>query len=173
MSKITGRIRPGDTVCVKHKVIEGDKERIQVIEGIVIAKKHGAEPGGTVTVRRIASGVGVEFVFPIHSPKVLEIKVIKKSKSRRAKLYYLRDRIGRAARVKEDRGAIIEEEVAVPEVKQETKEEKEEKEEKKQNLEKDKKEEKGKGKKEEKKENKEGKDKKKEKKENKKEKNKK
>lgn len=104
MSKITHEIKPGDRVIVKKKVVEGDKERIQAIEGIVIARKHGNEPQATITVRKIASGVGVEFVFPINSPLVDSIDVVKRHKTRRAKLYYLRERAGKSARLieKED-----------------------------------------------------------------------
>ena len=90
----------GDTVKVMIKVIEGDKERLQGFEGIVIAKKHGGI-SETFTVRRISYGVGVEKTFPIHSPKVADIQVVRKGKVRRAKLYYLRARTGKAAKVKE------------------------------------------------------------------------
>ncbi len=90
----------GDTVKVMVKVIEGDRERLQAFEGIVIAKKHGGI-SQTFTVRRISFGVGVEKTFPIHSPKVADIQVVRHGKVRRAKLYYLRERTGKAARVKE------------------------------------------------------------------------
>ncbi|MBQ7340311.1 MAG: 50S ribosomal protein L19 [Clostridia bacterium] len=90
----------GDTVKVMVKVIEGERERLQAFEGIVIAKKHGGI-SETFTVRRMSFGVGVEKTFPIHSPKVADIQVIRKGKVRRAKLYYLRERTGKAARVKE------------------------------------------------------------------------
>ena len=90
----------GDTVRVMVKVIEGDKERLQAYEGIVIARKHGGI-SETFTVRRLSFGVGVEKTFPIHSPKVAKIEVIRKGKVRRAKLYYLRERTGKAAKVKE------------------------------------------------------------------------
>ena len=90
----------GDTVKVMIKVIEGDRERLQAFEGIVIARKHGGI-SETFTVRRISFGVGVEKTFPIHSPKVADIQVVRKGKVRRAKLYYLRARTGKAARVKE------------------------------------------------------------------------
>ncbi len=90
----------GDTVKVMVKVIEGDRERLQAFEGIVIAKKHGGI-SETFTVRRLSFGVGVEKTFPIHSPKVADIKVIRRGKVRRAKLYYLRERTGKAAKVKE------------------------------------------------------------------------
>lgn len=90
----------GDTVKVMVKVIEGDRERLQAFEGIVIAKKHGGI-SQTFTVRRISFGVGVEKTFPIHSPKVADIQVVRHGKVRRAKLYYLRERTGKAAKVKE------------------------------------------------------------------------
>ena len=90
----------GDTVKVMVKVIEGDRERLQAFEGIVIARKNGGI-SETFTVRRISFGVGVEKTFPIHSPKVADIQVIRHGKVRRAKLYYLRARTGKAARVKE------------------------------------------------------------------------
>ncbi|MBE7089826.1 MAG: 50S ribosomal protein L19 [Clostridiales bacterium] len=90
----------GDTVKVMVKVIEGDRERLQAFEGIVIARKHGGI-SETFTVRRMSFGVGVEKTFPIHSPKVADIKVVRQGKVRRAKLYYLRARTGKAAKVKE------------------------------------------------------------------------
>ncbi len=90
----------GDTVKVMVKVIEGDRERLQAFEGIVIARKHGGI-SETFTVRRISFGVGVEKTFPIHSPKVADIQVVRQGKVRRAKLYYLRARTGKAAKVKE------------------------------------------------------------------------
>ena len=90
----------GDTVKVMVKVIEGDKERLQAFEGVVIARKHGGI-SETFTVRRISYGVGVEKTFPIHSPKVADIKVVRRGQVRRAKLYYLRERTGKAAKVKE------------------------------------------------------------------------
>ncbi|MBQ6922276.1 MAG: 50S ribosomal protein L19 [Clostridia bacterium] len=90
----------GDTVKVMVKVIEGDKERLQAFEGIVIARKHGGV-SETFTVRRLSYGVGVEKTFPIHSPKVADIQVVRRGKVRRAKLYYLRERTGKAAKVKE------------------------------------------------------------------------
>ena len=90
----------GDTVKVHVRIKEGDKSRIQVFEGTVIAKKHGGI-SETFTVRRVSYGVGVERVFPLHSPNVAAVKVIRKGKVRRSKLYYLRDRVGKAAKVKE------------------------------------------------------------------------
>ena len=90
----------GDTVRVHVRIKEGSRERIQVFEGTVIARKHGGI-GETITVRRISTGVGCEKVFPLHSPNVAMIETVRKGKVRRAKLYYLRDRMGKAAKVKE------------------------------------------------------------------------
>ena len=90
----------GDTVRVHLKVKEGNRERIQVFEGTVIAKKHGGIEE-TFTVRRVSYGVGVEKVFPVHSPSVEKIELVRHGKVRRAKLYYLRDRVGKAAKIKE------------------------------------------------------------------------
>jgi len=93
-------IRPGDIVKVHQKIKEGEKERIQIFEGLVIAKKHGNGINGTITVRKIAEGVGVERIFPIHSTNISKIEVISHSKVRRAKLYFLRDRVGKSAKLK-------------------------------------------------------------------------
>ncbi|MBQ2966923.1 MAG: 50S ribosomal protein L19 [Clostridia bacterium] len=90
----------GDTVKVHIKVKEGSRERIQIFEGTIIAKKHGGI-SETFTVRRISYGVGVEKVFPVNSPNIDKIEIVRKGKVRRAKLYYLRDRVGKAAKVKE------------------------------------------------------------------------
>ena len=95
------QFRSGDTVSVGVKVIEGDKSRVQQFEGTVIAISAGKGTSKTFTVRKISNGIGVERIFPFHSPNLDTIKVLKKGKVRRAKLYYLRDRIGKAARVKE------------------------------------------------------------------------
>ncbi|PKZ21725.1 50S ribosomal protein L19, partial [Aerococcus sanguinicola] len=92
--------RPGDTVRVHAKVVEGDRERIQIFEGVVI-KRRGQGISETYTVRKISSGVGVERTFPVHTPRVDQIEVIRQGKVRRAKLYYLRDRHGKAARIAE------------------------------------------------------------------------
>ncbi len=92
--------RPGDNVRVHAKVVEGNKERIQVFEGLVIARKHGGLRE-TFMVRKISNGVGVERVFMVHSPRVDKIEVVRRGKVRRAKLYYLRAKIGKAARIKE------------------------------------------------------------------------
>lgn len=90
----------GDTVKIHVKIKEGTRERIQVFEGTVISKKHGGI-NETFTVRRISYGVGVERTFPVNSPKIDKIEVVRHGKVRRAKLYYLRDRVGKAAKVKE------------------------------------------------------------------------
>mgnify|MGYP000825113899 FL=1 len=90
----------GDTVKVFFKVIEGNKERIQAYEGIVIARKHGGLRE-TFTVRRISSGIGVERTFPVHSPKIDKVEVLRRGRVRRAKLYYLRKRTGNAAKINE------------------------------------------------------------------------
>lgn len=92
-------IEVGDLVKVSVRIKEGDKSRIQMFEGTVIAKKHGGI-SETFTVRRVAHGCGVERVFPLHSPSVEKVEVVRNGKVRRAKLYYLRDRVGKAAKVK-------------------------------------------------------------------------
>ncbi|MBC3515816.1 50S ribosomal protein L19 [Neobittarella massiliensis] len=93
-------INIGDTVRVHVKIKEGQRERIQVFEGTVIARKHGGIEE-TFTVRRVSYGVGVERVFPVHSPKVEKVEIVRRGRVRRSKLYYLRDRVGKAAKVKE------------------------------------------------------------------------
>ena len=90
----------GDTVRVHVKIKEGSRERIQVFEGTIIDKKHGGIEE-TITVRRISYGVGCEKVFPVHAPNVVNVETVRHGKVRRAKLYYLRDRMGKAAKVKE------------------------------------------------------------------------
>ena len=90
----------GDTVRVDVRIKEGERERIQAFEGTVIAKKHGGV-AETFTVRRVSYGVGVERVFPVHSPNVEKVETVRNGRVRRAKLYYLRDRVGKAAKVKE------------------------------------------------------------------------
>jgi len=92
--------RTGDTVRVNVRVREGDKERIQAFEGVCIARKHGGV-NETFTVRKISGGVGVERIFPLHSPMVASIDVVRRGRVRRAKLYYLRNLRGKAARIKE------------------------------------------------------------------------
>ncbi|SRR6056297_2321614 len=102
MKKDVPDFRPGDTVRVHVKVVEGSRERIQVFEGIVMKKKGGSSKE-TFTVRRVSYGVGTERVFPVHSPKIDKIEVVRKGSVRRAKLNYLRKRKGKSARVKEKR----------------------------------------------------------------------
>ncbi|HWL23682.1 MAG TPA: 50S ribosomal protein L19 [Ureibacillus sp.] len=94
--------RPGDTVKVHVKIVEGNRERIQVYEGVVI-KRRGGGISETFTVRKISYGVGVERTFPVHTPKIEKLEVIRRGKVRRAKLYYLRNLRGKAARIKEIR----------------------------------------------------------------------
>jgi len=93
-------IRSGDTVRVYQKIKEGDKERTQIFEGQVLCRKHGKEMGSTITVRKIISGVGVERIFPLHSPVIEKIEISKKGKARRAKLYYLRKAKGKRAKLR-------------------------------------------------------------------------
>ncbi len=91
----------GDTVRVHNRIKEGQRERIQLFEGTVIAKRNGGI-SETFTVRRVAYGCGVEKTFPLHSPNVAKVEIVRRGKVRRAKLFYLRDRVGKAAKVKED-----------------------------------------------------------------------
>lgn len=93
-------IKSGDTIRISQKIKEGDKERIQVFEGLVLARKHGKEAGATVTVRKIISGIGVERIIPLHSPTLQKIEIVKSGKVRRAKLYYLRRLKGKKARLR-------------------------------------------------------------------------
>lgn len=94
--------KSGDTVRVHIKIREGDKERVQVFEGVVIRKRKG-KLGATFTVRKVSYGIGVERIFPLHSPVIEKIEVVKRGRVRRAKLYYLRKLGGKAARIKEKR----------------------------------------------------------------------
>ena len=91
-------VRPGDTVRVWQKIEEKGKYRLQAFEGLVLARKHGKEAGGTFTVRRVASGVGVEKIFPLYSPMIDKVEIINRARVRRAKLYYIRDKVAREAR---------------------------------------------------------------------------
>jgi len=126
-------IRPGDTVKVYQKLKEANKERIQVFEGLVIARKHGKEISSTITVRKVSFGVGIEKIFPLHLPSIEKIEILKKGKARRAKLYYLRRAKSKKARLKRKSAVLTEEfaEVLVKEkpeeVREEIKEEKEKK----------------------------------------------
>lgn len=98
-------LKAGDTVRVHQKIEEKGKTRIQVFEGLVLFRKHGNTPGGTFTVRRVASGVGVERTFPLYSPSIDKIEIVKRTKVRRAKLYYIRDKVAREIR-RTMRGAV-------------------------------------------------------------------
>jgi large subunit ribosomal protein L19 len=98
--KIFPDIKPGVTLKVHQKIKEGDKTRTQVFEGIVIARKHGSEPGATITVRKVIGGIGVEKIFPLYLPTIEKFEVVKASKVRRAKLYYLRGKTARETRRK-------------------------------------------------------------------------
>lgn len=95
--------RAGDTINVHVKIKEGDKERIQQFQGVVIQRRHTNSNGETFTVRKVSNGVGVERVFPIHSPSIDKIELVRKGRVRRARLYYLRGLMGKAARIKERR----------------------------------------------------------------------
>jgi large subunit ribosomal protein L19 len=100
-------LRAGDQVKVHTKIKEGDKERIQVFEGVIIAKREGG-PRGTFTVRKVSYGVGVERIFPTHSPRIDKIEVVNHGEVRRSRLFYLRDLKGKAARLTHDEGAGVE-----------------------------------------------------------------
>jgi len=94
-------IKSGNIVCVHQKIKEGDKQRIQIFEGLVIAKKHGKNINATITVRKMSKGIGVERIFPIHAPFIEKIEVVKRHKVRRAKLYYIRHKSAKKSRLKE------------------------------------------------------------------------
>jgi large subunit ribosomal protein L19 len=100
LSSSLPEFRAGDTVVVSYKIVEGEKERIQDFRGDVIQRK-GAGSTATFTVRKMSNGVGVERIFPVSSPNIVELKVLKRGKVRRAKLYYLRNLVGKKARIKE------------------------------------------------------------------------
>ena len=102
LREFTPEFAPGDTIKVLYLVREGQKERIQAFEGVCIARKHGGLDE-TFTVRKISSGVGVERIFPLHAPTVSGIEVVRRGRVRRAKLYYLRGRRGKSARIREKR----------------------------------------------------------------------
>lgn len=119
LKKDMPEIKPGYTVIVHQKIKEGDKERIQPFEGLVLAVKHGSGISATITVRKISGGIGIERVFPLHSPAIKKIEVIKKSKVRRAKLYYLRGRFGKSAKMKKTEAVVPETIIAESEIKTE------------------------------------------------------
>ena len=100
MKKELPEMNVGDTVRVHVKIKEGARERVQAFEGTIIARKHGGIEE-SITVRRLSYGVGCEKVFPVHSPNIVKVETVRRGKVRRAKLYYLRNRLGRAAKVKE------------------------------------------------------------------------
>ena len=117
-------IAPGDTVKVYQKIKEKGKERLQAFEGVVLARKHGKGISATITVRHVVAGIGVEKIFPIHTPTVEKIEILKRAKVRRAKLYYLREAKGRKARLKKkDLSATIVWEESKKEVEEEPKSE--------------------------------------------------
>lgn len=93
-------IKPGDTVRVSQKIKEGDKERISNFEGLVLARKHGTGISATIMVRKVVDGIGIERVFPIHSPLITKIEILRRSSVRRAKLYYIREKAAREVRKK-------------------------------------------------------------------------
>jgi len=100
LKKEAPAVRTGDTVRAHIRIVEGEKERVQVFEGVVI-RLHGGGARETMTVRKVSFGVGVERILPLHSPRLVKVEVVKRAKVRRAKLYYLRDLRGKAARLKE------------------------------------------------------------------------
>ncbi len=100
LKKDLPQLKPGQTVRVHQRIKEGDKTRIQPFEGLIIATKHGRGLDGTFTVRKIAEGVGVERIYPLHSPTIDKIEILKTSGVRRAKLYYMRKRFGKSAKMK-------------------------------------------------------------------------
>ena len=102
-------IRPGDTVRVMQKIKEKDKFRLQAFEGLVLARKHGTEAGATITVRKVSSGVGVERIFPLYSPMIEKIEVVKRARVRRAKLYFIREKVAREARRQLRRARVVRE----------------------------------------------------------------
>lgn len=108
-------IRAGDTIRLFQKIKEGDKERLQPFEGLVIAKKHGQGETATITVRKVAAGIGVERVFPLHSPTIEKIEILKRSKVRRAKLYYIREKAAKEVRkrMQQERVSVVKSAVEV------------------------------------------------------------
>lgn len=100
-------IRPGDTVRVMQKIKEGNKFRLQAFEGLVLARKHGTEAGATFTVRKVSSGVGVEKIYPLYSPMIDSVEVVKRARVRRAKLYFIREKVAREARRQLRRSRVV------------------------------------------------------------------
>ena len=100
-------IRPGDTVRVMQKIKEKDKFRLQAFEGLVLARKHGTEAGATITVRKVSSGVGVERIFPLYSPMIEKFEIVKRARVRRAKLYFIREKVAREARRQLRRARVV------------------------------------------------------------------
>ena len=99
---------PGDTVRVSVRVVEGSRERLQVFEGVVIATHAFNQPDGTFTVRRVTHGIGVERIFPVNGPRIEKIEVVRRGKVRRAKLYYLRERVGKSTRLRDRKKGLAE-----------------------------------------------------------------
>ena len=108
-------VRPGDTIKVFQKIKESGKERVQPFEGLVIARKHGRGIEATITVRKVSDGIGIERIFPVHSPTIQKIDILRRSKVRRAKLYYIRDKAAKEARRKM-RSQMVEKRATAPEV---------------------------------------------------------
>ena len=102
-------LKPGDTVRVWQKIEEKGKTRLQAFEGLILARKHGSELGGTFTVRKVASGVGVEKIFPVHSPSIDHVELVKRARMRRAKLYFIREKVARETRRQLRRSRLIHE----------------------------------------------------------------
>jgi large subunit ribosomal protein L19 len=100
-------LKPGDTVRVWQKIEEKGKTRLQAFEGLILARKHGSEAGGTFTVRKVASGVGVEKIFPVHSPMIDRVELVKRARMRRAKLYFIREKVARETRRQLRRSRLI------------------------------------------------------------------
>lgn len=117
--KKQAQFQVGDNVKVYQKIKEGSKERIQVFEGLVIAKKHGKGINATFTVRKVTSGVGVEKIYPLHSPFIDKIEIVKTSKARRSKLYFIRKASGKRGKLKEAKRELYKEAVAVEDTKAE------------------------------------------------------
>ncbi|OGD25539.1 50S ribosomal protein L19 [Candidatus Azambacteria bacterium RIFCSPHIGHO2_01_FULL_40_24] len=115
----TPKIKSGMKIRVWQKIKEGDKERLQAFEGVVIAVKHGRGKSGTFTVRKISSGIGVERIFPFHAPTIDKIEILSRAKVRRAKLYYLRSRFGKKSKMKQVELAEVTASAPVDEINQE------------------------------------------------------